>query len=217
MMRPLFRSAWLRLIALCFHSGVSEPGIVAQDIKQYLFRSDITKIVAIQFQWQCKPRRQSTMIRRQSTMIKRILLFVSLLGRVTLLYYVHVCHLLSIIRGNFHILENSWDLQCLVWFGKQLGTLSTRKTSGNLDMKSSWRGHSDSCVRIISIYMIPTGVPEICGNASVLCANLKGCDESEIIGAGAAVSWICWLIFVHTLYSALMDSSACNACSKNQS
>ena len=32
-------------------------------------------------------------------------------------------------------------------------------------MKSSWRGHSDSCVRIISIYMIPTGVPEICGNA----------------------------------------------------
>ena len=113
-------------------------------------------------------------------------------------------HLLSIIRGNFHILENSWDLQCLVWFGKQLGTLSTRKTSGNLDMKSSWRGHSDSCVRIISIYMIPTGVPEICGNASVLCANLKGCDESEIIGAGAAVSWICWLIIVHTLYLSLI-------------
>ena len=144
MMRPLFRSAWLRLIALCFHSGVSEPGIVAQEKHYYCFFVGPSNIILCA----CVPS--------------------------PLNYSRKLSHLGKQLGSAVF---------SLIWKTAGNTSLSTRKTSGNLDMKSSWRGHSDSCVRIISICMIPTGVPEICGNASVLCANLKGCDESEIIGA----------------------------------
>ena len=93
------------------------------------------------------------MIRRQSTMIRRILLFVSFLGQPSPLNYS---------RKLSHL-------------GKQLGSAVFSliwKTAGNtLNMEDIWEfRHEKQLERTflrenISIYMIPTGVPEICGNA----------------------------------------------------